>query len=178
MFKGFIIIEYRNVYQQHKISRATVCAVGMLSVSAQLYVGQSDPNRSRDTYLHTTWSVSVFWDMASCSLVSLCRRYSTVKQLRVAVFHTVRGQADCDATMEHVTLRRTHQQSNCKKCLLWGPPRGYVRRADWSCKLVRRLWVGLQAGSPGPWREGHGQSSTVSSGRLVSPARKLQGRQE
>jgi hypothetical protein len=37
------------------------------------------------------------------------------------VFHAVR---------RYIGTRRTHQ-SNCKKtCFLWGPPRGYIRRAD------------------------------------------------
>jgi hypothetical protein len=37
--------------------------------------------------------------------------------------------------------------------------------------------VGLQAGSPGPWRGGHEQSSTALSRRLVSAIRKRQGRE-
>jgi hypothetical protein len=64
--------------------------------------------------------------------------HSTVKHLRKEVFfHAVRRQADSDATMEHVTLRRTHQQINCKKCFLRGPPRGYIRRANGRFELVR-----------------------------------------
>jgi hypothetical protein len=80
-----------------------------------------------------------------------------------SVFHAVRSQADTDATAEHVTLRRKHQQSNCKKkCFLWGPPRGYVWRTGTDAKLVRSSeTVCLQAGGPGPWRESHGQSSAV-----------------
>jgi hypothetical protein len=94
------------------------------------------------------------------------------------VFYAVRRQADSDATMEHVTLRRTHQQSNSKKkCFLWGPPRDYIRRADESFDLVRRLGVGLQE-VLGPLWGGHGQSSAVSSRRLVSAVRKLLGHQE
>jgi hypothetical protein len=77
--------------------------------------------------------------------------HSGMKQLWEAVFSTVRGQADSDATMEHVILRRTHQQSNCKKkCFLRGPPRGYIRRTNGSSELFRRLGVGLQAGGPRP----------------------------
>jgi hypothetical protein len=41
------------------------------------------------------------------------------------VFHTIWCEADSDATMEHVTVHRTHQQSDCKKkCILWDLPRG------------------------------------------------------
>jgi hypothetical protein len=36
--------------------------------------------------------------------------------------------------------------NNCKKkCFLWGPPRGCIRRADWSVEWVRRQWVCRQA---------------------------------
>jgi hypothetical protein len=62
------------------------------------------------------------------------------------VFHAVRRQADSDATMEYVTIGRTHQQCNCnKKYFLWGPPRGYIRRADGSFELVRssEIWSGF-----------------------------------
>jgi hypothetical protein len=97
---------------------------------------------------------------------------------RSGVFLAVRCQAESDVTMAHVTLLRIYQQSNCKRCFLWGPPRGYIRIADESFQLVRRFWVGLQAGDPGPWEGGHGQSRTVLSRRLVSAVPKLQVRQE
>jgi hypothetical protein len=36
----------------------------------------------------------------------------------------------------------TELYSNCEKnCFLWRPPRGYIRRADWSFELVRRQLV-------------------------------------
>jgi hypothetical protein len=65
------------------------------------------------------------------------------------VFCAIRRCADSDATMEHFTLRHTHQQSKyTKKYFLWGSPRGYIKRADWSFEWgVRRLGVGLQEGS-------------------------------
>jgi hypothetical protein len=67
------------------------------------------------------------------------------------VYHAVWRQADGDDMMEHVTLHRTHQQSNCKKKrFLWGQPRGYTSmRVDGSFELlgVWRLGVGLPAGS-------------------------------
>jgi hypothetical protein len=81
------------------------------------------------------------------------------------IFHAVRRQADSDATMDHASLRRTHQQSNCKKkCFLWGLPRGYIMRADGSFELVRRLGVGLHASSLRKEVLGPGEKAT---GRAV-----------
>jgi hypothetical protein len=64
------------------------------------------------------------------------------------VLNALRRQEDSAAAMEHMTLRRSHQQSKCKKCFLWGPSSCYIRRADGSFVLVRSSeTVGLQEGS-------------------------------
>jgi hypothetical protein len=92
------------------------------------------------------------------------------------VFHAIRRQAGSDATIDHVAHINKVTARRCSVGLL----RGYIRTADGSFEFGDGGSAGRQSekGGPGPWLGGHEQSSTVSSRRLVSAVRKLQGRQE